>query len=56
MKVKKTSVIDLLQLIPEHFFDKIAEETNEDFQVKMLSRKLIFNLLLMGILQSERFI
>lgn len=54
MKVKKTSVIDLLQLIPEHFFDKIAKETNVDFQVKKLSGKLMFNLLLMGILQSER--
>lgn len=54
MKVKKISVIDLLQLIPEHFFDKIAEETNVDYQVKKLSGKLMFNLLLMGILQSER--
>jgi hypothetical protein len=54
MKVKKTNVIDLLQLIPEHFFDKIAEETNVDFQVKKLNGKLMFNLLLMGILQSER--
>lgn len=54
MKVKKTSVIGLLQLIPEHFFDKIAEETNVDFQVKKLNGKLMFNLLLMGILQSER--
>ena len=54
MKVKKTSVVDLLQLIPEHFFEKIAEETNVDFQVKKLNGKLMFNLLLMGILQSER--
>ena len=54
MKVKKTSVIDLLQLIPDHFFEKIAEETNVDYQVKKLSGKLMFNLLLMGILQSER--
>jgi hypothetical protein len=54
MKAKRTAVIDLLQLIPEHFFDKIAEETNVDFQVKKLSGKLMFNLLLMGILQSER--
>src|SRR5579872_4415528 len=54
MKVKKTNVNDLLQLIPEYFFDKIAEETNVDFQVKKLNGKLMFNLLLMGILQSER--
>ena len=54
MKAKRTGVIDLLQLIPEHFFDKIADETNVDFQIKKLSGKLMFNLLLMGILQSER--
>ena len=46
MKVKKTSVVDLLQLIPEHFFDKIAEETNVDFQVKKLNGRLMFNLVL----------
>jgi hypothetical protein len=47
-------VLDLLALIPAEYFDKIAEETNVDFQVKKLNGKLIFNLLLMGILESER--
>lgn len=54
MKQKKIPVLDLLQVIPEHYFDKIAEKTNVDFQVKKLTGRLIFNLLLMGILQSER--
>mgnify|MGYP000028295454 FL=1 len=54
MTQNKLKVLDLLALIPEEYFDKIAEETNVDFQVKKLNGKLIFNLLLMGILQSER--
>lgn len=54
MKAKKISALDLLDLIPETYFDKIADETNVDYQVKKLSGKLMFNLLLMGILQSER--
>jgi hypothetical protein len=47
-------VLDLLALIPAEYFDKIAEETNVDFQVQKLNGKLIFNLLLMRILESER--
>ena len=54
MKSEKTTVLDLLLLIPKNYFDKIAEETHVDYQVKKLSGKLMFNLLLMGILQSER--
>lgn len=47
-------VLDLLALIPSEYFEKIAKETNVDFQVKKLNGKLIFDLLLMGILESER--
>lgn len=54
MSQNKMKVLDLLALIPAEYFDKIAEETNVDFQVKKLNGKLIFNLLLMGILESER--
>ena len=54
MPQNKMKVLDLLALIPAEYFDKIAEETNVDFQVKKLNGKLIFNLLLMGILKSER--
>jgi Transposase DDE domain len=54
MVAAQTKVTDLIALIPDKYFDKIAEETNVDFQVKKLNGKLIFNLLMMGILQSER--
>jgi hypothetical protein len=54
MSQNKMKVLDLLALIPSEYFEKIAKETNVDFQVKKLHGKLIFDLLLMGILESER--
>jgi hypothetical protein len=54
MSQNKMKVLDLLALIPSEYFEKIAKETNVDFQVKKLNGKLIFDLLLMGILESER--
>ena len=54
MKQQKLTVSELLLLIPEKFFDLIAVKTNVDFQVKKLHGRLMFNLLLMGILESER--
>lgn len=54
MTQNRMKVLDLLALIPSDYFDKIAEAANVDFQVKKLNGKLIFNLLLMGILESER--
>lgn len=54
MKEKKISLKDLLRFIPESFFDKIATETNVDFQVKKLNGKVMFNLIMMGLLESER--
>ena len=54
MKQSKLMVTDLLLLIPDDFFDSIAASTKVDFQVKKFSGRLMFNLLLMGILESER--
>ncbi len=54
MNQKKLSLKDLLGIIPESFFDKIAAETNVDFQVKKLNGKVMFNLIMMGLLESER--
>jgi hypothetical protein len=54
MSSQKVKVSDLVALIPDSYFDEIAEQTNVDYQVKKLNGKLIFNLLLMSVLQSER--
>ncbi len=54
MKSQKSTVLELIELIPEEYFSNLAEKTNVDYQVKKLSGKLMFNLLLMGILHSER--
>lgn len=54
MSSKKISLKDLLGFIPESFFEKIAAETNVDFQVKKLNGKVMFNLIMMGLLDSER--
>lgn len=54
MKQKKISLKDLLGFIPESFFDEIAAETKVNFQVKKLHGKVMFNLIMMGLLDSER--
>jgi hypothetical protein len=54
MSFQKVKVSDLVSLIPDSYFDEIAEQTNVDYQVKKLNGKLIFNLLLMSVLHSER--
>jgi len=54
MKKTQLSVSDLMLLIPEELFDTIALQTNVDFQVKKFKGSLMFKLLLMGILTSER--
>lgn len=54
MTKQKITLTNLLGFIPESFFEKIAAETNVDFQVKKLNGKTMFNLLMMGLLDSER--
>jgi hypothetical protein len=54
MRPKPLSVSSLLEFIPEDYFEAIAKQTNVDYQVKKLNGRLMFNLLLMGILHSER--
>ena len=54
MKQEKVSLKDLLGFIPESFFDEIAAETKVDFQVKKLNGKVMFNLIMTGLLDSER--
>lgn len=53
-KTKQITVKNLLGLIPESFFEKIGSQTEVDYQVKKLNGRIMFNLLLMGLLDSER--
>ena len=48
------SVKQLLELIPEEKLTLLAEETEVNWQVKKLWGELMFKLLLMSILQSDR--
>ena len=54
MSQEKVTLKQLLGVIPEEFFEKIAAETQVDFQVKKLSGRVMFNLIMMGLLDSER--
>ena len=54
MREKKASLKQLLEFIPESYFNEIAAETKVDFQVKKLNGKTMFNLIMMGLLDSER--
>ena len=54
MREKKASLKQLLEFIPESYFNEIASETKVDFQVKKLNGKTMFNLIMMGLLDSER--
>lgn len=48
------SVSDLLKLIPDDLLADLSNDTKVDFQVKKLYGRNIFNLLLFGLLESER--
>ena len=48
------SVSDLLKLIPDDLLAELSNDTKVDFQVKKLYGRNIFNLLLFGLLESER--
>lgn len=54
MKSTKISCSDLLQLLPDKLLDRLGESTNVDYQVKKLTGRNMFNLMLMSILNSER--
>jgi hypothetical protein len=51
---KKISVKSILGLVDDNLLDNIAEETDVDFNVKKLSGKVIFKLLLMTILDDSK--
>mgnify|MGYP000207996113 FL=1 len=51
---KKVSVKSILGLVDDNLLDNIAEETDVDFNVKKLSGKVIFKLLLMTILDDSK--
>ncbi len=51
---KKVSVKSILGLIDDNLLDNLAEETGVDFNVKKLSGKVIFKLLLMTILDDSK--
>lgn len=51
---KKVSVKSILGLIDDNLLDSLAEQTDVDFNVKKLSGKVIFNLLLMTILDDSK--
>jgi len=48
------TVKDLLQLVPIHLLEQTAEETKVNKNVKKLTGEVMFQLLLMGVLDSER--
>lgn len=54
MKKKGITAGEILDIVPEEFLDKLAEETKTDEQVKKMSGKLFFKLLIFLILGSER--
>ena len=56
MKFKEDGigVSDLLKLIPDDLLLDLAAETKVDYQVKKLFGRNVFNLLLFGLLRSER--
>ena len=47
-------VNDLLKLIPEETFRKLAVETKVDFQVKKLSGEMMFKLILFSMLSADK--
>jgi len=51
---KKVSVKSILGLIDDNLLDNLAEETGVDFNIKKLSGKVIFKLLLMTILDDSK--
>jgi hypothetical protein len=53
-KADGIGVSDLLKLIPEDLLFDLAAETNADYQVKKLYAENVFNLLLYGLIKSER--
>ena len=48
------SVSDLLELIPDDLLAELSNDTKVDFQVKKLYGRNVFNLLLFGLIESER--
>jgi len=53
MKRQSLRVKDLLDQIPQVFFDRIGEEVQVDYQVKKLTGQRIFNLLLYGLIKRN---
>ncbi len=53
MKEKRCTVNDLLNLIPEELFEKLAKDHKVDYQVKKLYGKRIFQLLVYGLLSQK---
>ena len=53
-KSHKVSACDLLDFIPDELMSRLAESTEVDYYAKVLQGKKLFNLLLYGILESER--
>jgi len=51
---KKIALSELLNMIPDEFLDKLSEETQVDYQVKKLTGKVIFKLLLYGLSSQKK--
>lgn len=49
MSKNKIALKELLNLIPEEYLEKLSEQTGVDYQVKKLTGKLVFKLLLYGL-------
>jgi hypothetical protein len=54
MTAKKITVKELIALLPTHIISDTADKTRVDYQVKKLTGEKIFQLMLLGILDSER--
>lgn len=54
MDTENIRVKDLFSYLPESLLDELSLETRVDYQVKQLSGKLIFNLLLYAVLNTTR--
>lgn len=50
----KTNAVDLLELLPTSLLDSLSVETGVDYKVHKLRGRLMFNLLLYGMLEEDR--
>ena len=50
----RVSALELLELLPTELLDDLAKQTKVDYKVHKLKGKIMFNLLLYGMLEEDR--